>query len=255
MTNFLWQKSKRIKQWLPKLQAHRGYCLTGAVENTLQSIQKAVELSYQIIEFDVRLTKDLEVILFHDHDILENKIRRKVAELTLIELRKTVFVDRLEDVLFWLRSEVQSGSTTKLNIELKTESVLDGTLEKKVVALIETYGLENQILISSFNPLALARIRFLNNQIFRALLLSLQTAPKNKWYLKKLVFNVLCRPHALHLSFDSWSEARWGSLNNDIPVVLWTYNGDLKDLKGFNIHGIISDQITPQDFKACKNTN
>ena len=82
MKNFFWTPSPQIKNWLPRLQSHRGYWLGGLPENTLRSIQKAVELNYEMIEFDVRLTGDYHVVLFHN-DGLDQKLinRTSLAEL------------------------------------------------------------------------------------------------------------------------------------------------------------------------------
>ncbi len=50
------------------VQAHRGAC-SEFVENTLPSFERAVQLKVDSIELDVQLTKDAEVVVFHDFDI------------------------------------------------------------------------------------------------------------------------------------------------------------------------------------------
>lgn len=248
MLNLFWQPSDSIRHWLPSLQSHRGYCQSGLPENTLQSIEKAVQLGYKMIEFDVRLTADLEVVLFHDDMILIEGGPKLISEISLNDLSKLVPINSLAEVLSWL-SEIKNPQI-KLNIELKTSEIFNPILEKKVIELIRQHQVQKQILISSFNPLALARIRYFDPSIYRALLLTLEISPKNKWYLKKMIFNILAKPHALHLFYRDWfkSQRLWSKLK--VPVVLWTYNGNLEDLNFEKIHGIISDQIMPENLKV-----
>jgi glycerophosphoryl diester phosphodiesterase len=48
--------------------AHRGVT-SPARENTLEAFRKAIELGADMIEFDVRRTKDLRVVVHHDPGI------------------------------------------------------------------------------------------------------------------------------------------------------------------------------------------
>lgn len=241
MINFFWASSATIKSWLPKLQSHRGYCEDGLPENTLLSIQKAIEISYEMVEFDVRLTADGVVILFHD-DYFN---AQRILDIPYKELKKKIKVNTLDEVLSWLNS--LTNKNIKFNIELKTDNIFSPLLEKKVVALIHKYQLIQQVLISSFNPLALMRIRFFDSKIFRALLLTFETHSKNKWYLRNRVLNLFCRPHVLNLNQADWPRFQSRNWNKNIPIVLWTYNDQLQDLDQ-RIHGIISDKITPDIF-------
>ena len=45
--------------------AHRGWC-SKYPENTMEAIKAAVEVGVDQIETDVRVTKDGELVLFHD---------------------------------------------------------------------------------------------------------------------------------------------------------------------------------------------
>ncbi len=238
MISWLWTPSKQIKSWLPKLQSHRGYWSDGTTENTLGAIENSVRLGYEMVEFDVRLTSDLVVILYHDETFQGETISTMKFYFLQSKIKTTTF----EEALQWLA--LQKNSLIKYNIELKTHFLFSGELERRVIALIQHYQLQSRVLISSFNPFALARVRMLDKSIYRALLLSFEKHPKNKWYLKNLVLNILCRPHVLNLYYKDWQEVKYKNWVKKIPIVLWTYNGQLKDLDS-NVHGIISDKITP----------
>ncbi len=241
MTNLFWTPNSEIKQWLPRLQSHRGYWLGGLPENTLRSIQKAVELGYEMIEFDVRLTGDHHVVLFHN-DGLDQKL---ISRTSLGELRSKTEINTLEEVLEWLAGVAKKN--IKYNIELKAQTIFSYELEKEVVRLVQRFNLTKQVLISCFNPLALARVRFFDATIYRALLLTFEKHPKNKWYLKRILFNIFCKPHVLHLHHLDLQRLHLTHWSREIPIVLWTVNGNLKFLSD-KIHGIISDEIIPEVF-------
>lgn len=241
MINFFWSSSPQIKEWLPRLQSHRGYWLGGLPENTLRSIQKAVELGYEMIEFDVRLTGDHRVVLFHN-DGLDQKL---ISRASLGELKSKIEINTLEEVLEWL--SFSGKKNVKYNIELKALSVFKYELEKEVVRLVQKFNLTKQIIVSCFNPLALARVRFFDSTIYRALLLTFEKHPKNKWYLKRILFNVFCKPHVLHLHHLDLHQLQLTRWSREVPIVLWTVNGNLNYLND-KVHGIISDEITPDIF-------
>ncbi len=251
-----WQTSSTIRHWLPRLQAHRGYWVGGIRENTLEAVQKAAELKYQMVEFDVRLTKDQKVVLFHDGDIQGHAL----AELAYQEILKLEPVSTLDEVCAWLASYSDKGF--KFNIELKTAAILGGALEKQVARIIKKFAIESQVLISSFNPLALGRMRLLNKDLFRALLLTLEDHPKNRWYFRHMTFNFFAKPHVLNLRLNDWSEDKFKNISRLVPVVLWTYNDTDMGVEAVTrkeigsklysewIHGVISDEITPQRMQG-----
>ena len=49
----------------PLIMAHRGDP-SSAPENTLLAMEKAVDIGADVLETDVRLTKDNRLVLFHD---------------------------------------------------------------------------------------------------------------------------------------------------------------------------------------------
>lgn len=238
--------SKPIPFDPPKLQCHRGYWVGGLQQNSLASLQKAYELGYKISEFDIRITKDQEVILFHD-DLIGH---RKVSDMTLAEVKMLHHIDRFESVMQWF-SELSAGSYY-LNIEIKSKFKLDRTLEKKVLDLILKYNMQDRVLISSFNPLSLFYFRVHQPQIIRSLLLTYDNEPGNNPVLKSQILNVLALPNFLHLDEKYWSEERSQELlKQGIPVVLWTCN-DLNSVKKYfiqGVYGVISDTLKPEDIK------
>lgn len=250
------------ENYLPKLQSHRGFRNTelslregsnislrdsqdiSLRENTLASIQKAYELGYLMVEFDVRLTKDQHVILYHDDKIAGKHISR----LTLSEIKVLEDVDLLADVFRWYsRLKIESF---KFNIEIKSRTT-NGILEKHVYQLVQQYVLQKNILISSFNPISLMYFRLFDQTIFRSLLLTFSNESGNNFVIKNMMLNVLARPNALHLNHEDWDFQKFKKMiEKKVPIVLWTCN-DLNLINQYfteGIVGVISDTITPSHF-------
>lgn len=71
---------------LPQIIGHRGACAY-APENTLASIRKAWAQGARWVEFDVRLTREGDLVLMHDEDVKRTTNGRgRVVDLTLAEI-------------------------------------------------------------------------------------------------------------------------------------------------------------------------
>lgn len=128
-----------------KLIAHRGKLSKTDVGNSKQSMLNALSKSYiSGIECDVRLTKDLEVVVLHDPiiDFVSDGIGI-VKYMTLKELKQYQFgkesILTLEELLKAIHSEKM------ICIELKEDSI---ELVKKVISIVERYSDLNIIIIS-----------------------------------------------------------------------------------------------------------
>jgi len=236
-----WSYDKNIWSWLSRLQAHRGYWVEGLQQNSLQSVQEAYKRGFEICEFDVRITADHQVVLFHDDRI--GTVHIKKAKLS--ELRQLTPLTLLSELFDWFITV----SDFKLNIEIKSRDLLHSEIERVVCELIKKYELQKRVLISSFNPLTLYKVRLLCPDVYRALLLSYEKEYGNNIFVTSRMLNIFCQPHMLNLRSIDYSGS-FAKLAKDIPVTLWTVNeasffGRRKD----EIHGIISDRITPDEFK------
>ncbi|MCR2822953.1 glycerophosphodiester phosphodiesterase family protein [Lederbergia panacisoli] len=70
------------------IAAHRGFS-SKYPENTLMAFQKAVDVGVDMIEFDLRLSKDNEVVIIHDRTVdRTTNGSGKVSEFTLKELKE-----------------------------------------------------------------------------------------------------------------------------------------------------------------------
>jgi glycerophosphoryl diester phosphodiesterase len=160
----------------PLVIAHRG-ASAYAPENTLAAFQLAAEQVADAVELDVDLTRDGQVVVLHDATIDRTTDGQgRVAALTLEEIRR-VDAGAWKDIAFKcervpLLEEVFEavGQQLLINVEIKDMSLLGNGLEAKVAALIEKHDLIDRILISSFNPFALRRVKRINPRLACALI-------------------------------------------------------------------------------------
>jgi glycerophosphoryl diester phosphodiesterase len=114
---------------------HRGNSVN-FTENTLEAFQAAVNLGYKYIETDLRMTKDGEIVTFHDESIYRVSGEHKnicdltYAELTDIPLKRGGHIPKLTEVM-------EQFPDTKFNEALLTK------LQKllMVITLITEYAL------------------------------------------------------------------------------------------------------------------
>ena len=127
--------------------AHRGVSAL-MPENTLPAFAAALALGAEEIEFDVRLTKDNELIVSHDgslHRISDGT--GKLCERTLEELKKlNIGIEHGWVVPFCTAEEVFAQLAGKIvfNIHLK-EHGEDGHLIRELVRLTEKYNAKDSV--------------------------------------------------------------------------------------------------------------
>jgi len=125
--------------------AHRGARFYEK-ENTILAFKKAVQLKADMIEFDVRKTKDNKIIIFHDEEI--DKILVKTMDYSELIRKLGYEVPTLEKTLKFLKGKI------KLDIHLKEEGY-----EKEAIKLILEYFSKKEIMISSEFPSSLKKIK------------------------------------------------------------------------------------------------
>jgi glycerophosphoryl diester phosphodiesterase len=139
-----------------------------APENTWAAFQAGYAAGADLLELDVQLSRDGEAIVFHDFT-LQPKLgdSRWVRDLAWQDLRGLdvgswfgpdfcgEHIPRLADVLDWARGRVA------LQVDLKHgfADPDDDRLEMIALDLVERLGVGDQVVISSWDRVALARIR------------------------------------------------------------------------------------------------
>lgn len=137
-----------------KLIAHRGYYNAIIPENSLESFKKCIDLKIPI-ELDVHLTKDHQIVVFHDfylkrmtgkEEWIENMTLEEIQKLYLKNSKATI--PTLKEVLNLVNSKVS------IIIELKNNKI--GPLEKTLFPLLDNYS---NFYIQSFKAKSLRYIK------------------------------------------------------------------------------------------------
>lgn len=149
----------------PIIFAHRG-ASAYAPENTLSAFELALRQGADAIELDAKLTADGHVVVIHDQTVdRTTEGSGRVKDMRLADLRK---LDAGSHFDFAFRGEKiptleevlkAVGQLTYTNIELTNYGSMTDSLPEKVAALVGRLKLNKRVIFSSFNPLALFRIR------------------------------------------------------------------------------------------------
>ena len=215
---------------------HRG-AMGYETENTIASIEKAIELGVSMIEIDVLRIKSGEIMVFHDKRVdrltngageIEDYFMSDVLALNLVGGHK---IPTLQKVL-----KVVDGRV-KINIELKgkrTASKVDQII--RVYERREGYPLSNYV-ISSFDWEELDAFRALNQDVDIAVLTDadpLQAISKAK-ELKAVAIN----PYYKNINAEIVEQIH----DAGFKVYTYTVNGeaDIASVKEMGVDGIFCD--------------
>lgn len=225
-----------------KFQTHRGFWLDGEMENTLGSLVAAKKRGSEMVEFDVRLTRDYVPVLYHDANL--KRLHKAPVEMKALTLAQAgTFAPNLTTLEQVLASK---QVPEYLNIELKTDAAVDPALEIRVSQLVKKYKAEDRVVFSSFNPFSLIRAKGFVPEVSRALLVSEDNEPKNYWFLKQMSLLPLCDARFLHWDQKMTSLERVEKfMNEGYQIAAYTVNDveRARELLSWGVHSIISDKL------------
>ncbi len=225
---------------------HRG-APSQAPENTIPSFVKARESGADGIELDVALSKDGFPMVFHNYFLNETTDGKGLlAKKNLKELKSLdagshfssefegARIPTLEEVIESLHEE------TFIMIEIKTNFFGIRGIEKAVAAVINSYGLYDRVVVTSFNPLILNRLKGIDINIPLGLL----HVPVVPFLLKKASFYTMVSPGLLlpyhkKVNHNYLNLARSGGAK----VLPWTVNteDDMEKMLELGVDGLITD--------------
>lgn len=234
----------------PQIFAHRG-AKTVAPENTLPAFAAALEMGMAGFELDVQATADGELVVLHDFDLsrtttgtglLRNHTLAQLAGVDAGVRFGESFagtpIPTLAQV-FDLVAE-RGPDDFVVNVEIKNMDWHGGREAGPLVRMIQQRRLHRQVLVSSFNPIALLKMRRLDPSIPLGLLY----APNSPVYLRRAWLAPLIAPEALHPHFQmidaalvAQAHSRGQALNT------WTVNdvNDARRLAGLGVDVLMSD--------------
>lgn len=220
--------------------AHRGASAYVA-ENTVAAIEKAIDCGADMVEFDLRQTKDGVIVLFHDPAItLPSRKTVPVSKVTFSELSEFGKAEGFVPATF---EEVLHGFGGRIafDIEIKV-----GGFEKEVVKLLRSNPPVYEPVISSFKPEILWRIKRLESSVKVGIIIGSGKIKSLSFIARPFVERILARTSYdtvhLHRSLASHSVLE-SLLDSGFPVYVWTVNDpvEIREFVEQGVTGIISD--------------
>lgn len=223
----------------PLIISHRGGSLL-VKENTISAYKKSIELKVDLVETDVRMTKDGFIVCFHDKTLDRIAgVKDELKNLTLKELKKiNSDIPTLEELLDFCNSKVS------VIIEVKEKG-----FEEKLIEIIERKNAIKEIIVISFEEEIVKRIKILKPAIEIGNLTKVDLPAIHKLSAKHQADNLVEKTlklgaKALVLNYSAFSEEILNRCHEyNITLWLWTVN-DIDNMRKFvelKVDGIATD--------------
>lgn len=150
--------------------AHRGYS-EKYPENTLIAFEAAIRAGADMIELDVRLSRDGRIVVIHDSRIDRTSDGRGcVKDMTLHELRKHSYHNGMAGfasaAIPTLDEAIDlAGERVVLNIEIKKSRFEPAGIEERLADLLERKHFTERVIVSSFDHRALHTVKSVNARL------------------------------------------------------------------------------------------
>jgi glycerophosphoryl diester phosphodiesterase len=237
-------------------------------DNSLSAVEHALDLDMDGVDVDAQLTKDGDLVIFPDLSVDRlTSDRGRVGEKTLKEMlaldlgpkHRTgmtgVYVRTLED---FVRTVKGRGI---LMVELKVPGSAPTGIERRAVEIIRKYDAHLSVVLTSFNPLVLYRVKRLDPFVRTALVFmdtnwdpALRAKVKQgdlvdmPWGLRQEFIRrglrKLVHPDLLSINHDVDQSVIDRLIAKGWPVLIWTTDNetDIRRALARKPYGLISDR-------------
>ena len=230
-----------------KIIAHRGFS-DGYPENTLLAFKKAIEADADGIETDLRLSKDGEIVLFHDIDLYRMGNSKVSVESSFLQALKQYVIGESESIatLDELIALAEGRLTLILEIKYnsKTCKQLCDILVKKIA---DKY---DWIEVSCFDNRVLRYLHRLDTDIRLHKLIEEESVLRECDFEEKYAY---VSYFDIHISLSKMALEL--GLIEKYKVILWTVDKeDISEEKNAGLYGIMVNDIS-QHIKETKAMN
>tara|TARA_R100001143_G_C3355049_1_gene131822 strand:+ start:1746 stop:2417 length:672 start_codon:yes stop_codon:yes gene_type:complete len=212
--------------------AHRG-ASAYKPENTLASFQKAIDLNADMVEFDIRLSKDKKIVVIHDQTVNRTtdgrgKVQNKdLEQLKLLNAGGGELIPTLQEALTLI------GGRCLINIEIAER----GIAKRLAEALQPFYYMWDSIVISSFS--------FKELKIFYYYMPTLKVSYLSEELTVRSIKEISQLPiYSLNLNKESLKEDLMDWLHSmSFKIFAFTVNTEeeLKQMRNLSVDGIFTD--------------
>ncbi|MHA1908425.1 MAG: glycerophosphodiester phosphodiesterase [Candidatus Thorarchaeota archaeon] len=247
----------------PLIMAHRGDS-AATPENTLLSLRRAVEIGVDFLETDVRLTKDDELVLFHDDDLMRTTGKQgTIRDNTLDELKQIDFGSTFspdegvsypyrgkDHTILTLSEAFNAFPEMMINLDIKDKDLHAPEL---LATSIREHGKQDTVLVGSFHDAQAYRFRKVMPEVRTSACPSEVT--RFVFALKMRVLSLFARgcPYEafqvpmkygrIHVVDSRFVKA---AHDRNIAVHVWTINEkqQMENLIDLGVDGIFTDEPT-----------
>jgi glycerophosphoryl diester phosphodiesterase len=217
---------------------HRG-AMGHALENTIESVEKAIDLKVDGIEIDVFKSKSGEIIVYHDPSL--SRLSNSTAFIEQISLDSIKKIELIGGLSIPTLNEVIDIIPEKifLNIELKGENTAYETNKIIIKYLSESNLTSSKFIISSFRWDELKKFRNINKDVPIAILVDSLYKIDNAIKLAKEINAVALNPNNKFITKKIVKKIQ----SNNIKVYPYTINTpkNIKRMKSIGVDAIITD--------------
>ena len=234
----------------PFVVAHRGISAK-APENTLASFELAAGIpGIDMIELDVRLTKDEEVVVLHDRTLQRTTTGNgPVRHYSLEEIRRLdagswfhpMFAEERIPTLAEVFQRI--GNRLWVDVEIKSDRLHrepSGLIEERVLDVVQKCGMDDYVMFSSFNHKILSTIKKMKSSAVTGVLFDMlhdfgRAPSKLAERVGAQVFKCATR----ELNHKMLDDAH----HHDIAVYVYTLNSvkGVQRMLSYGVDGILSD--------------
>ena len=245
--------SKGVKRFSSVKFAHRGLHGGGIAENSMSAFRAAVEAGFGI-ELDIRLSRDGELVVFHDDDL--KRVcgdERLVSDVDAIELSRLSLSGTSDGVPTF--REVLSLVDGKVPLLVEIKELSGSAVSLAAAEMLRDY--KGEFIVESFNPLSLRAFKK-HLPAVPAGILSMHF-PKDKtlglrirnFLLGSLLTNVICRPNFIAYKNEDARAFPVKLLGGVFSAVrfAWTVKSEEEELAAYarGFDSVIFEQYIPKD--------
>lgn len=257
----MWSKSEinYLRGTRPLIMAHRGNSII-VPENSLLAFQQAYDLKVDVIETDAHLTKDNNIVFFHDATLNRvTGVKGKIADKTLEELKAIDLGAKFKDengnlpylgkglVIQTIEEILDKFRDIKFNIDIKSRNP---DAPKVLSQKLNELNAQNRVMVGSFHQKQIIRFREYSDiptsagpfEVINFLKKSKKSNQPGKTSFvhayhaiqvpEKVKFISIVNPRTIQFAHD-----------NQIAVHVWTINDQKKmiELLKMGVDGIFTD--------------
>jgi glycerophosphoryl diester phosphodiesterase len=247
--------------------AHRGFG-DHAPDNSLYAVERALEARMDGVDVDGQLTRDGEVVIFHDLSVDRlTSDSGRVGQKTLKQMLALDLGPKFRPAMRGapVRTFEDFVRTVKgrgiLMVELKVPGLKPTGMERRAVEIIRKHAAHQDVVLSSFNPVVLYRIKRLDPQV-RTALIFMDTNwnpqliaeikpgdlvnlpwPVRQEFIRRAIRKII-QPDLLSINHEVDEAVIDRLITKGWPAFIWTPNDEQDIRRAFakRPYGVISDQ-------------